>query len=77
MENRGTEGRGERQTETDFKAEVAHEDWSYLRAPWSSAIKGGSQQHHVHPNTALTHGDSGAPLILFLSPDKPVVLLLS
>lgn len=68
MENRGTEGRGERQTETDLKAEVAHEDWPYLRAPWSSAIKGGSQQYHVHPNPALTHGDSGPPLILFLSP---------
>lgn len=32
-----------------LKAEVAHEDWPYLRALWSSAIKCGSQQRHVTP----------------------------
>lgn len=50
-----------------LKAEVAHEDWPYLRALWSSAVKGESQQHHVHPSISLTNDDSRPPLIFFLS----------
>lgn len=66
----------DRLTEINFGSRGSPWGLAYLRALGSSAIKGDSQQHHVHPNISLTSGDSRPPLISFLSPEEPAVVRL-
>lgn len=66
----------DRLTEINFGSRGSPWGLAYLRALGSSAIKGESQQHHVHPNISLTSGDSRPPLISFLSPEEPAVVRL-
>lgn len=83
MGNSGTEGRSKKRPfkqdllKLTFKAEVAHWNWPYVRALWSSAIKGESpQQHHGHPDFPFTNADSRPGGTSCLLPSEATALLL-